>query len=150
MARIAQLGIALGALGAILALMGLFPSLTGIEPTPNIGIVQIFVILAGFTLLILGALIYAKFTFYSHSESNLVQQIGTRLALTGLVFAAIAGLADVLGFGTHTPASAQDIFLGPLQVVGIIGNFILASVGVLIYTVAGTPEDGGNSNESTD
>jgi hypothetical protein len=98
-------------------------------------------ILTGFSLLILGALIYAKFTFYPNTPSNLAQQIGTRLALTGLVFAALSGLADVLGFGSHSLEFSADVFIGPLQAVGIIGNFVLSSVGVLIYTLSGKPED---------
>jgi hypothetical protein len=137
MARVAQLGIALGALGMILTLMGLFPGVTGIAPTPSIGIVQIVAILVGFALLIFGALMYVKFTFYVNIPSNLAQQIGTRLALTGLLLAALSGLADVFGFGSHTRAAAADAFIGPLQAVGVIGNFILAAVGVLIYALSG-------------
>lgn len=142
MARIAQIGIALGALGIILGLMGLFPGVTGVTPTPNIGIVQIIALLAGFTLLILGALIYVKFTFFINYPSNLTQQIGTRLALTGLVFALLTGLADVLGFGSHFRTVEQDVYLiGPLQAAGVIGSFLLASLGVLIYAIAGNPDD---------
>ena len=58
MPRVAQFGIALGALGIVLTLMGLFPGVTGMEPTLGIGITQISAILIGFLLLILGALIY--------------------------------------------------------------------------------------------
>jgi hypothetical protein len=141
MARVAQLGIALGALGAVLTLMGLFPGVTGVVATPNIGLVQVLAILTGFTLLILGALIYAKFTFYASKPSTLIQQIGVRLALTGLLFAALSGLADILGFGSHDRTVASDIFFGPLQAAGIIGSFVLSSIGVLIYTIAGQPDD---------
>lgn len=142
MARVAQLGIALGALGIILGLMGLFPGVTGVTPTPNIGIVQIIALLAGFTLLIFGALIYVKFSYYLGVPSNLAQQIGTRLAYTGLVFAVLTGMADVLGFGSHFRAVEQDVYLiGPLQAAGVIGSFILSSIGVLIYAIAGEPEN---------
>lgn len=141
MARIAQVGIALGALGMILTLMGLFPGVTGVTPTPSIGIVQIIAILVGFALLILGALLYVKFTFYTSQPSNLLQQIGTRLALTGLLFAALSGLADILGFGSHTRAAAVDAFIGPLQAVGVIGNFLLSAAGVLLYAMSGTEDE---------
>ncbi|MBC8098059.1 MAG: hypothetical protein H7Y11_01335 [Armatimonadetes bacterium] len=137
MARVAQLGIALGALGIILTLMGLFPGVTGVAPTPVIGIVQIAAILTGFTLLILGALMYVKFTFYVQIAATLAQQIGTRLAMTGLLFAALAGLADIFGFGSHTRAAAADAFIGPLQAVGVIGSFLLAAAGVLMYAMLG-------------
>ncbi len=139
MARIAQFGIAVGALGVMLTFMGLFPGVTGIEETGGIGPLQIFTILGGFTLLITGALIYVKFTFYFGCPANLAQQIGVRLALTGLIFAAMAGLADILGFGSNPPDTG-DIYLGPWQAVGMVGSLLIASLGVLIYAITGPPE----------
>jgi len=141
MARVAQIGIAIGALGMMLTIMGLFPGVTGLEPTTGIGIVQIFVILIGFTLLILGALIYVKFTFYAFKKSTLSQQIGNRLALTGLVLAGLSALADILGFGSHgvIPAVEEEttIFLGRLQALAIIFSFFVASFGVAMYALMG-------------
>lgn len=140
MPRVAQFGIALGALGAVLTFMGLFPGVTGLQPNPGIGIMQLFTILVGFTLLILGALIYVKFTFYVSKQANLAQQIGIRLALTGLLFAGMAGLSDVLGFGSHLVDAPSGIFFGVLQAMGIIGSFAVASLGVMIYAVTGEPD----------
>lgn len=142
MPRIAQFGIALGALGTVLTFMGLFPGVTGLNPARGIGIVQIFTVLIGFTLLIFGALIYAKFTFYFGKPANLAQQIGIRLALTGLLFAAMSGTADVVGFGSHISSTSSEPLFGFLQAVGIIGSFILAAIGVLIYAVSGSLDDG--------
>jgi hypothetical protein len=138
MPRVAQFGIALGALGMVLALMGLFPGVTGQPPTPGIGIVQIVAILIGLSMLVVGALVYVKFTFYFGKTSNLGQQIGLRLALTGLVFASLAGMADFLGFGSHLRTATSDILLGPLQALGMIGSFVVSSIGVILYAVAGT------------
>jgi len=140
MPRIAQFGIALGTLGAVLMLMGLFPGVSGLPPTIGIGIVQIYALLVGLGLLIIGGLIYAKYTFYPHTPSNLAQQVGIRLALTGLVFAGISGLADVLGFGSHVREAGADILLGPLQALGLIGSFVTASIGVVLYAVSGNPD----------
>jgi hypothetical protein len=140
MPRVAQFGIALGALGAMLTFMGLFPGVTGVKPSAGVGIMQIFSILVGFMLLIMGALIYVKFTFYTAKPANLAQQIGIRLALTGLLFAAMAGLSDVLGFGSHAIDSASGTLFGVLQAFGIIASFLVASIGVLIYAVTGNPE----------
>lgn len=148
MARVAQFGIALGTLGAILILMGLFPGITGIRPTITIGIIQIVTILAGFSLLILGALIYVKFMFYAAEDNNLAQQVGVRLALTGLVFAAICGLADVLGFGSNLREQNSDFLLGPFQAFGVIGSFLVASIGVIIYAISGKL-NGENRNSIT-
>ena len=146
MSRISQVGIALGTLGAVIMLMGLFPGVTGVEPTAGMGIVQIFVALAGFTLMIIGALIYVKFAFYSNRTATLAQMIGTRLALTGLILAAITGLADALGFGSHGAEFTEFEFLGPLQGAGIIGSYMMSCIGVLIYAVGG--DMGASSNRS--
>lgn len=139
MSRFGQVGIAFASLGIMIALMGLFPGMTGVEQTPGIGVVQVFMLLAGYALLVCGGLIYVKFTFYLGVKSTLVQQIGIRLMLTGLLFAALAGLADILGFGSHLRTETSDIFFGGLQGVGIIASLTVSSMGVLIYTVAGNP-----------
>jgi hypothetical protein len=142
MPRIAQFGIVLAALGIVLTLMGLFPGVTGLEPARGIGIMQIFTILVGFTLLILGALIYVKFTFYTFKSANLAQQIGSRLAMTGLLVAAMTGFADVLGFGSHIRETAvSGNLFGPLQALGAIGGFLMAAIGVLVYAVTGDPDE---------
>jgi tellurite resistance protein TehA-like permease len=140
MARIAQLGIVLGALGLVLLVMGLFPGVTGLSPTAGVGLVQLMAALVGYALIILGALIYVKFTFYPNTLSNLWQQIGSRLALTGIVFAMMCGLADVLGFGSQRGLLAGDVIIGQFQIAGIIGSFLIASLGVLVYTLTGDPE----------
>lgn len=141
MPRVAQFGMALGVLGAVLTFMGLFPGVTGLEPAVGIGVVQIFAILIGFVLLIIGALIYVKFTFYVLKSANLMQQIGIRLALTGMLFAAITGMADLFGFGSNLRDAGSDPIFGFLQALGIIGSFALSAIGVLLYAVSGDLED---------
>ena len=135
--RFAQVGIALGALGGIVCFMGLFPGVTGAVPSAGIGLVQVVMVLIGYTLLILGALTYLKFTFFLDVPATLVQNIGTRLALTGILFAALAGMADILGFGTHVHDDTSDLYFGQLQMIGILASFGLSSFGVLIYVLAG-------------
>jgi hypothetical protein len=150
MARIAQVGIAIGALGMVITFMGLFPGVTGLEATPGIGVLQMFVVLVGFTFLISGALFYVKFAFYASKPANLGQQIGTRLALTGLVLAALAGLADPLGFGSHGRDFTDDLFLGPLQGIGIIVSYFISCVGVLVYALTGEPGNGSSREDRQD
>lgn len=135
--RFSQVGIALGALGGMISFMGLFPGVTGAVPTVGIGLVQVVMVLIGYTLLILGALTYLKFTFFLDVSTNLVQNIGTRLALTGILFATLAGMADILGFGTHIRDDTSDLYFGQLQMIGILASFGLSSFGVLVYVLAG-------------
>ncbi len=135
--RFSQVGIALGALGGMICFMGLFPGVTGAVPTIGIGLVQVVMVLIGYTLLILGALTYLKFTFFLDVSANLVQNIGTRLALTGVLFATLAGMADILGFGTHIRDDTSELYFGQLQMIGILASFGLSSFGVLVYVLAG-------------
>lgn len=140
MSRFGQVGIALGALGVVLTFMGLFPGVTGLAPTIGIGVVQVFLILIGYSLLLVGAYVYVKFTFYAGIRGNLVQQIGNRLAATGVLFAALCGLADIFGFGSHNRTAVTDIFLGQLQAFGVIASFLVAAAGILIFAMAGWRE----------
>jgi hypothetical protein len=140
MVRVGQIGIALGVLGIVLAFMGLFPGMTGLQPTPGIGAIQLVTMLVGFSLLIAGAFIYVKYTFYTHDRSTLSQQIALRLSMTGLLFAGMAALADILGFGSNVRNATEDIFFGSWQAGGLIGGFLVASLGVLIYAITGPSE----------
>ena len=137
MIRASQLGVALGALGFVLTLMGLFPGVTGILPTEGVGAIQFLVIWSGFALLILGGLIYAKYTYYPDKASSLVQQVGIRLAWTGLIVTGMCGLADFLGFGSHIPNVSEGVVFGEIQLIGVVGGFLLSAVGVAIYALAG-------------
>lgn len=139
MRRFGQVGIAISTLGVVLALMGLFPQLTGFNPTPGIGLVQVLMLLVGQTLLMQGAIIYIKTTFYWGVTITLVQSVGLRLCYTGILFASLAGLADILGFGSHPRSVAIDLYLGPLQALGIILSFVVSAFGVLLYAIGGKP-----------
>lgn len=133
MGRATQLGVALGALGFILILMGLFPGVTGIRPALGVGAVQFVIIWVGFVLLIFGALIYARFAFNIRETPSLLQKVAVRLAWTGLIFIGMSGLADFLGFGSHAPTPDADVLFGELQLIAVIGSFLISSIGVMLY-----------------
>ncbi len=139
----AQFGIALSTLGAVLALMGMFPGVSGLDATPGIGVLQIVMILSGFTLLISGALLYVQGAFYPGVKHNLTQQIAVRLSATGLLFAGIAGMGDLLGFGSHPPLITDGPFLGYWQALGLIGGFLVASLGVVLFALSGPGDKNG-------
>jgi hypothetical protein len=137
----AQIGIAIGALGIVLAFMGLFPGITGIVTGSGIGIVQFTAIWSGFTLLNLGAFLYVKFTIFPGRQSTFAQQIGVRLMLTGLVLAGMVGLADALGFGSHGIQSDGESYFGRIQGILFLACVLIAALGILVYAVMGSPPD---------
>lgn len=140
MVRVAQLGIAVALAGIVMTLVGLFPTLIGFPLTPGIGVMQILLMIAGLILLVLGGLLYVRFTFYAWQDLTLAQEIGVRIAFTGLTFLALSALADVLGFGSNLRPTGEEIVLGPVQMIGILVSLGFASIGVIVFAVAGTPE----------
>jgi hypothetical protein len=142
-----QVGVLVGTLGGVLALIGFFPSLTGFEALAGFGIVQILTILAGFTLMMFGAFIFVQSLFYPGKPHTLWQQIGVRLSLTGLLIAAAAGLADVLGYGSNQPALGEARpTVGAVQFLGMVGGFFVAALGILVFALSGRREEESNGS----
>ncbi len=139
MGKLSQVGIAVAVLGGVVTLIGLFPSVTGFEPSAGAGVLQIMVILTGFAILIFGVYLFVQVTYYPGVKHNLAQQVGLRLSMTGLVISVVAGLADVLGYGSQPPGLDQRPFLGMWQATGLIGGFIVASLGVIVFVLKGHP-----------
>jgi hypothetical protein len=141
--KFAQLGIAVTLLGGVIAFIGLFPSVIGSEASQGVGVLQVLTILVGFSILISGAYIFAQATYYPNKRHNLAQKIGVRLSMTGVVLATAIGLADVLGFGSNSPLIGQRPTLGPWQTAGLVGSFVIASLGLLIFVLLGdnTPDE---------
>lgn len=140
--RYAQLTILVGTLGLILTLIGVFPSITGVDVQSGVGLLQIIAMLIGLTLLISGALLFVKISFYPFLETNLAQDIAIRLSMTGLLMAAATGLADMLGYGSHFPGDIDNLpHVGEWQAAGMVIGFILASVGVLVFAIMGPVEN---------
>lgn len=140
MERYTETSITIGVLGVVITLIGLFPGLVGLEAAPGIGVLQVVVILIGFSLLFLGAYIFVHQTFYRGMHRTLAQDIGIRLTLTGLVIAAAGGLADVLGFGSHPPTPDSRPLLGTLQAIVFVWGFLVSSAGVVFYALFGPRE----------
>ncbi|MCS6870912.1 MAG: hypothetical protein RML95_03340 [Anaerolineae bacterium] len=141
--KFAQLGIAVALLGGVITFIGLFPSVIGLEASAGVGVLQMLTILVGFSILISGAYIFVQATYYPNKRHNLAQKVGVRLSMTGVVLATAIGLADVLGFGSNSPLIGQRPTLGPWQTAGLIGSFMVASLGLLIFALFGdgTPDE---------
>jgi hypothetical protein len=134
MSRLAQLGIFFIVLGAVILFLGLFPFAVDADVASGIGIVQIFTMLAGLFLLVLGAYVVVYAIVHRGRPRTLMGDIGVRMGMTGLVFAAAATLADVMGFGSHT--AAEGPWFGWLQAAGMLIGFLISALGVLIYGMA--------------
>lgn len=141
MERYSEISISMGALGVVIALIGLFPGIIGLEAAEGVGVLQVLVILSGFSVLFTSAYLFAKRAFYSGQPTTLAQDIGIRLTMTGLLIAGAAGLADVLGFGSHPSMPGSRPMLGRLQAVMFLGGILLASSGVAVYALFGPPPD---------
>ncbi|MEB2286767.1 MAG: hypothetical protein OZ934_01510 [Anaerolineae bacterium] len=141
MERTSEISISIGALGVVITLIGLFPGIIGLETAEGVGVLQVLIILLGFTILYISAYYFAKRAFYPGQSSSLAQDIGIRLTMTGLLVAGAAGLADVLGFGSHPSTPGSRPMIGRLQAVVFIGGILLASSGVIIYVLFGPPPE---------
>jgi hypothetical protein len=141
MEKYSQISITLGAIGIVITMVGLFPGIIGLETVEGVGVLQVLVILLGFSILFIGAYLFARQVFYPGQPTTLAQDIGTRLTMTGLLIAAAAGLADVLGFGSHGTAENTRPLLGRLQAAVFVGAILLASLGVIIFAVFGPAQD---------
>lgn len=120
-------------LGTILSLVSLGAELLGLDLTPGFGIVQMAQLLIGLTLLTLAAFVHIRATRRHGAPRSLQADIGVRLAATGLVFAYVSGLSDLLGIGTHLQPNFVRPYVGPLQLGGIVLGILSIIAGILLY-----------------
>ena len=141
MSKLSQVGIATTILGGVLIFIGAFPATTGLDITAGVGILQVLLILIGFCVMIFGAYLFVQMTWYRGRPHTLIQSIALRLSMTGLLFSFAVGLADLLGYGSHTPDVSARTFLGLWQAAGLTGGFVVASLGVILFALGGRPQD---------
>lgn len=134
MSRLAQLGVFNVVLGGVVLFIGLFPAAVDADATPGMGTAQILLMLSGLILILMGAYIVAHALLRRGQARSLRAEIGVRLGLTGMVFAAAATLADAMGFGSH--GASEGLLFGWLQTIGVLLGFGVAAFGVLIYGTA--------------
>ncbi len=120
-------------LGLVLCAISLAAELLGIDLTPGFGIVQMFQLLIGVTLLTAAIFMYLKEIRPDNAPHSLQADIGVRLAATGLIFAYVAGLSDLIGIGTHVAPVFERPFVGPLQLGGLGLGVLSIIIGILLY-----------------
>lgn len=124
-------GLAILVLGLALLTLGTDPGLFGLDFSPVIGFVQIGVLLVGLAMICLGG--YACINMlWEGQEKSITADIGFRLVATGYVFAAAAGMADVIGFGSQPLPNIP--YFGPWQAIGVIVGEIIIILGFILMT----------------
>ena len=116
----------------ILSVLALAADYLGLELTPGFGMVQMFLLLVGITCLTVAIFLYVS-DLRKDAPRSLQADIGIRLAATGLVFAYVSGLADLIRIGTHTAPNFERPYVGPLQLGGLVLSVVIISIGALLY-----------------
>ena len=127
-----RLVLGLGIVGVLLVAIAVGAETLGLDITPGFGMVQMFQLLLGMTALTVTAYLYL-YGLRDEKQHSLQADIGVRLGLTGLVFAYVSGLSDLIGIGTHVTPSFTRPFVGPLQLGGLLLAGLIIIVGLLLY-----------------
>ena len=129
-------------LGIVFVTLSLSAESIGLNFTHGFGVIQIFQLLVGITLITLSGFLYLHTQRLPNAPRSLQADIGLRLSATGLVFSYVAGFADLLQIGTHLqPCTPNEIaasidcgpFIGPWQFAGIMLGVILVVSGLVLY-----------------
>lgn len=129
-------------LGIVFVTLSLSAESIGLNFTRGFGIIQIFQLLVGISLITLSNFLYLNAQRLPDAPRSLQADIGVRLSATGLVFCYIAGFADLLQIGTHlqhctTGEVVAGIdcgpFIGPWQLAGILLGVVLVIIGLVLY-----------------
>jgi hypothetical protein len=119
-----RLSIIITLIGLFIFVVGAKPALFGWDRSPVVGFVQIIVFLIGLGFICLGGYLGLHALWWG-LERTIVSDIGSRLVSTGFVFSVFAGLADIIGMGSHSFPNIP--YFGPWQATGVlIGQGITA------------------------
>lgn len=125
--------IVLVVLGFVLILLAMTAELLGLDLTPGFGMIQMFSFLLGLTSLTAAASGYLYSRRPKDAPHSLQADIGVRLVATGLVFAWVTGLSDLIGIGTHVIPQFERPFAGPLQLGGVVLGVLVIVAGLALY-----------------
>lgn len=129
---LARFGATVVGLGFVAFIVGVFPEFFSLDFTPGFGLLQIFMLLSGISLMTAGAYLYMYATRHRAMPRRLREDIGLRLMATGVVVAWTTGLADVIGIGTHF-GQERPLF-GPVQAWGVAVGVMLIIAGIGLYS----------------
>ncbi len=130
-----RISLALLLVGILTAILALLAESLGLDFTPGFGLVQILSALLGITLVTAGGFLFPAYCRRTKEQPSLLNEIGVRLGLTGLLACYVAGLADMVGVGTHRNPDFERPFLGPLQLVGLVIGLGIVAGGLILYWI---------------
>lgn len=116
-------------LGLIIFLIGINPSMFALDRSPVIGFVQITVFLVGLAGICLGGYLSIN-ALWNGKQRSIIADIGFRLVSTGYVVAALSGMADVFGIGSHRFPAVP--YFGHIQAIGVILGQITILIGIIM------------------
>lgn len=122
-------GLGLLFVGFLVFIIGIQPATFGLDRSPVIGFVQIAVFLIGLAVMCGGGYL-ALNALWNGREKSILADIGFRLVSTGYLIAAMSGMADVFGIGSHRFPKVP--FFGTVQAAGVISGQLLIVLGFLL------------------
>ncbi len=140
-----QAGLGLTLLGMFLFTLGARPAFFGLDRSPIIGFVQITVFEIGLAVICVGGYISLG-AFWKNRKSSVISGFGTRFLIMGYVISFFAGMADIIGIGSHR---LPLIFFGPLQSLGVLIGQSLSAFGLLMLIPLGSNPSNGKSPKPT-
>lgn len=137
-----RFGVAIGAFGLLIFLLGAEPGLFGLFRSETIGSVQITIFTFGLGLLVLGGSL-ALGALWPVGIRTITADLGLRIAWTGYVIALASAMADVIGLGTR-PLVTSTPFFGYWQERGVLVGEVVIILGFLMmipYKLPAPPPD---------
>jgi hypothetical protein len=136
--RRVRMGLGVTLLGFLLFLMGARPALFGLDRSPVIGFIQISVFLIGLAFICIGGYI-SIMALWKNRIPSIAADFGLRFVCTGYVIAFFAGMADMLGIGSH-PLPGIPYF-GELQSFGVLAGEAIIGIGLMLIVPYTTPKE---------
>jgi uncharacterized membrane protein len=127
--------------GILLIFLAIAADVLRLDLTPGFGMVQMVAFLTGLSSLTLAAFLYLHSLRPDDAPRSLQADIGVRLGLTGLVFAFVTGLSDLIGIGTHVNPNFERPFVGPLQLGGLVVGLLMIVAGLILYYTSRGPRE---------
>jgi hypothetical protein len=131
--RSSQVRIGFLLVGLVLIAIAVWAEPLGLDITPGFGVFQVISSLLGITAMTAAGYLFLARSHGRRKERSLLADVGIRLGLTGLLACYVAGLADMLGVGTHQGARFERPFFGPLQIAGLAIGLLLVLLGMALF-----------------